>query len=171
MKDKCHQRAEDRQESKKCVYVLWIRVFAWTLYVLAKPQGGIIANFSLRTEALSPSLYPRNSIHPLQVQRVTLWRNENWRLSSLVEVTLPPSETAFASSLQACSDCPVFVCTGWFLCKCVVWVRIFIPWEMFLWDCFQASDHTKKPFDSISFARGSLLDRMDETLPADHAHT
>lgn len=39
-------------------------VFARTLHVLAKPWGGIIANFSPRTQSLSLSLSPSMDLHP-----------------------------------------------------------------------------------------------------------
>lgn len=51
-----------------CTCSLCTCVFAQSLHVLAKPWGGIIANFSPRTQSLPPSLHSslhsRISIHP-----------------------------------------------------------------------------------------------------------
>lgn len=47
------------------VYLLsvYMCVFAQSLHVLAKPWGGIIANFSPRTQSLPPSLPPFADLH------------------------------------------------------------------------------------------------------------
>lgn len=92
-----------RVQSRKCTVGAHVGtcsvctcVFAQSLHVLAKPWGGIIANFSPRTQSLPPPPHSRISIHPSQVQRVMWWWDENWRLSSPVEATPPPTETSLA---------------------------------------------------------------------------
>lgn len=77
--------------------------------------GGITANFSPRTHTLLPRS-PSMDLHPSSMQRVMWWWDENWRLSSLVEVMLPSTETAFTSFVCVCSDCVCdFMCL---LCPC-----------------------------------------------------
>lgn len=147
----------NRSSTQKCVFVYTCcaHVCFHILYMsLRNLGGGIIANFSPRTQSLSPSLHPWISIHPLQVQRVTRWWDESWRLRSLVEVLCH----------QPRQPSPLCMCAV-IVCVCMYWAGFFCAY-VFMRLFLSLENHAKPLWFHFNFEHSSL----PGALPADHAH-